>query len=218
MCNYKVICKRVSCSYCDHLETSLHFMQVQKTTVDCRTLYKIRKCAQSPFCLIASKRIRLSFKVHRRQSVPFTLTEFLFFSPKSVYRVPCQMLVKTYVGLHDPPNWAEIEKVRKIVIEFRDMKFNGNLFSSSRFVSCYSQSFPCHAGFLLFEPWGCQRTKSGGDLDLYYKDRALMTWTFVKGHKGPVKGLRASGPQGPDPLFNHTHTQSLPCHASVAKN
>ena len=45
-----------------------------------------------------------------------------------------------------------------------------------------------------------------------------MTWTLVKGHKGPVKGLRTSGPQGPDPLFNHTHTQSLPCHASVAKN
>jgi hypothetical protein len=41
--------------------------------------------------------------------------------------------------------------------------------------------------------------KSGGDLDLYYKDRALLTWTLVKGHKGPVKGLRASGPQGPDP-------------------
>jgi hypothetical protein len=31
-----------------------------------------------------------------------------------------------------------------------------------------------------------------------------MTWTLAKGHKGPVKGLRASGPQGPDPLFTHT--------------
>jgi hypothetical protein len=36
-----------------------------------------------------------------------------------------------------------------------------------------------------------------------------MTWTLVKGHKGPVKGLRALGPQGLDPLFTHTHTQSL---------
>ena len=33
-----------------------------------------------------------------------------------------------------------------------------------------------------------------------------MTWTLVKGLKGPVKGLRASGPQGLDPLFTHTHT------------
>jgi hypothetical protein len=32
-----------------------------------------------------------------------------------------------------------------------------------------------------------------------------MTWTLVKGHNGPVKGLRASGPQGLDPLFTHTH-------------
>jgi hypothetical protein len=30
-----------------------------------------------------------------------------------------------------------------------------------------------------------------------------MPWTLAKGHKGPVKGLRASGPQGPDPLFTH---------------
>jgi hypothetical protein len=30
-----------------------------------------------------------------------------------------------------------------------------------------------------------------------------MTWTLVKGHKGPVKGLRASRPQGLDPLFTH---------------
>jgi hypothetical protein len=28
-----------------------------------------------------------------------------------------------------------------------------------------------------------------------------MTWTLVKGHKGPVKGLRALGPQGLNPLF-----------------
>jgi hypothetical protein len=28
-----------------------------------------------------------------------------------------------------------------------------------------------------------------------------MTWTLVKGHKGPVKGLRAAGPQWLDPLF-----------------
>ena len=36
-----------------------------------------------------------------------------------------------------------------------------------------------------------------------------MTWTLVKGHKGPVNGLRASGPQGSDPLYTqiHTHTQ-----------
>jgi hypothetical protein len=26
-----------------------------------------------------------------------------------------------------------------------------------------------------------------------------MTWTLVNGHKWPVKGLCASGPQGPDP-------------------
>jgi hypothetical protein len=32
-----------------------------------------------------------------------------------------------------------------------------------------------------------------------------MTWTLVKGHKGPVKGQRASGLQGLDPLFTHTH-------------
>jgi hypothetical protein len=32
-----------------------------------------------------------------------------------------------------------------------------------------------------------------------------MTWTLVKGHKGPVKGLRASGPHGLDPLFTDTH-------------
>jgi hypothetical protein len=30
-----------------------------------------------------------------------------------------------------------------------------------------------------------------------------MTWTLVKGHKGPVKGLRASGPEGLDPFFTH---------------
>jgi hypothetical protein len=35
-----------------------------------------------------------------------------------------------------------------------------------------------------------------------------MTWTLPTGHKGPVKGLRASGPQGPDPLFTHTGTDS----------
>jgi hypothetical protein len=28
-----------------------------------------------------------------------------------------------------------------------------------------------------------------------------MTWNLAKGHKGSVKGLIASGPQGPDPLF-----------------
>jgi hypothetical protein len=28
-----------------------------------------------------------------------------------------------------------------------------------------------------------------------------MTLTLVKGHKGPVKGLRASGPQGLDPYL-----------------
>jgi hypothetical protein len=33
-----------------------------------------------------------------------------------------------------------------------------------------------------------------------------MTWTSVKGYKGPVKVLRASGPQGLDSLFTHTHT------------
>jgi hypothetical protein len=32
-----------------------------------------------------------------------------------------------------------------------------------------------------------------------------MTWTLVKGHKGPVKGLCASGLQGLDPLFTHIH-------------
>jgi hypothetical protein len=31
-----------------------------------------------------------------------------------------------------------------------------------------------------------------------------MTWTLVKGHKGPVNGLRALGPQGLDPLSTHT--------------
>jgi hypothetical protein len=36
-----------------------------------------------------------------------------------------------------------------------------------------------------------------------------MTWTLVKGHKGPVKGLRASGPQGLDPLFTHYSCMSL---------
>jgi hypothetical protein len=30
-----------------------------------------------------------------------------------------------------------------------------------------------------------------------------MTWTSVKGHEGPGEGLRASGPQGLDPLFTH---------------
>jgi hypothetical protein len=30
-----------------------------------------------------------------------------------------------------------------------------------------------------------------------------MTWTSVKGHKGPVKGVRASGQTGLDPLFTH---------------
>jgi hypothetical protein len=48
----------------------------------------------------------------------------------------------------------------------------------------------------------------GGDLELYYKDRALMTWTLVEGHKGLLKGLRASGPQGLEPLFTDTHTCS----------
>jgi hypothetical protein len=28
-----------------------------------------------------------------------------------------------------------------------------------------------------------------------------MPWTLAKGHKGPVKSLRALGPQGPNPLF-----------------
>jgi hypothetical protein len=32
-----------------------------------------------------------------------------------------------------------------------------------------------------------------------------MTWTLDKGHKGPVKGLRASGSQGLDPLLTHIH-------------
>jgi hypothetical protein len=59
------------------------------------------------------------------------------------------------------------------------------------------------SGLLLFGLWGCQGTKSGGDLELYYKDRDLMTWTLAKGHKGPVNGLRSSGPQGLDPLFTH---------------
>jgi hypothetical protein len=36
-----------------------------------------------------------------------------------------------------------------------------------------------------------------------------MTWALVKGHKGPVKDLRASGPQGLNPLFTHTHTQPV---------
>jgi hypothetical protein len=31
--------------------------------------------------------------------------------------------------------------------------------------------------------------------------------TLVRGHKGPVKGLCASGPLGLDPLFTHTHNQ-----------
>jgi hypothetical protein len=31
-----------------------------------------------------------------------------------------------------------------------------------------------------------------------------MTWTLIKWHKGPVKGLHASGQQGHDPLFTHT--------------
>jgi hypothetical protein len=38
-----------------------------------------------------------------------------------------------------------------------------------------------------------------------------MTWTLAKGHKGPVKGLRASGPQGLDPLFTTT-TYCRPIH------
>jgi hypothetical protein len=37
-----------------------------------------------------------------------------------------------------------------------------------------------------------------------------MTWTLVKGHKGSVKGLRASGPQGLDALLAHTHIHSHP--------
>jgi hypothetical protein len=57
------------------------------------------------------------------------------------------------------------------------------------------------SGFILFGPSGCQRTKSGADLDLYYKDRALMTWNLVKGQKGHVEGLRASGQQGSDPYL-----------------
>jgi hypothetical protein len=35
-----------------------------------------------------------------------------------------------------------------------------------------------------------------------------MTWTLVKGHNGPVKGLRAAGPQGLDPLFTHSTPNS----------
>jgi hypothetical protein len=35
----------------------------------------------------------------------------------------------------------------------------------------------------------------------FIKRTALMTWTLAKGHKGSVKGLRASGPQGLEPLF-----------------
>jgi hypothetical protein len=46
-------------------------------------------------------------------------------------------------------------------------------------------------------------------MDLYYKDRALMTWTLVKGHIGPVKGLRASGPQGPDP-YSYSYSMQTP--------
>jgi hypothetical protein len=34
-----------------------------------------------------------------------------------------------------------------------------------------------------------------------------MTWTLAKQHKGPVKGLGASGPQRPDPLFTHTSSE-----------
>jgi hypothetical protein len=36
-----------------------------------------------------------------------------------------------------------------------------------------------------------------------------MTWTLAKGHTGPVKGLRASGLQGPDPLFTHYSRDSV---------
>jgi hypothetical protein len=43
-----------------------------------------------------------------------------------------------------------------------------------------------------------------------------MTWTLAKGHKGPVKGLRASGPQGPDPLFTH-YSLYEPCEYTVSK-
>jgi hypothetical protein len=55
----------------------------------------------------------------------------------------------------------------------------------------------------FLDPEYVRELSLGGDLDLYYKDRALMTWTLAKGHKGPVKGLRASVLQGPDPLFTH---------------
>jgi hypothetical protein len=36
-----------------------------------------------------------------------------------------------------------------------------------------------------------------------YLDTRHQALHSYKEHKGPVKGLRASGPQGPDPLFTH---------------
>jgi hypothetical protein len=40
-----------------------------------------------------------------------------------------------------------------------------------------------------------------------------MTWTLVKGHKGPVKGLRASGPLRARPIIYSLLTYSArTCH------
>ena len=41
-------------------------------------------------------------------------------------------------------------------------------------------------GLLFLGPRGCQKSKSGGNLELQYRKRAPMTWTSDDGYKGPV--------------------------------
>jgi hypothetical protein len=60
-----------------------------------------------------------------------------------------------------------------------------------------------YLGSFFFDPEDV-RELSLGAIWNFIKRTGLMTWTLAKGHKGPVKGLRATGLQGPDPLFTHT--------------
>jgi hypothetical protein len=73
-------------------------------------------------------------------------------------------------------------------------------------VLCECETLATHRhtylGSFFLDPEDVRELNLGAIWNFVKKDRALMTWTLVKGHKGPVKGLRASGPQGLDPLFS----------------
>ena len=48
----------------------------------------------------------------------------------------------------------------------------------------------CISGFLLFGPWVCYECNSGGNLELWQRNRAPLTFYQIIGHKEPVLRLR----------------------------